>query len=65
MKSIKMTLPNPNTWCKVRVVQYLTKRTCAYKFVTYSDGGYFWDNCMDEILQNTQVTHWAEANEYK
>lgn len=58
MQSIKMTHPKPNTMCIVRVVPYLSKRTKPYRFVTYSDGGYFWDNLDDEILQNTEVTHW-------
>jgi hypothetical protein len=60
MKSIKMTQPEPNTWCKVRVIPCLTKRTCAYKFVTYSDGGHFWDDGIGEILQDREVTHWKE-----
>ena len=60
MQSIKMTHPHPNTWCMVKVIPHLEKRTRPYKFVTYSDGGYFWDNGTDEILQDTEVTHWKE-----
>jgi len=58
MNSVKNMLPPPNTMCRVRTIPHLDPRKQAYKFVTYSDGGYFWDNGIDEILQDTEVTHW-------
>jgi len=61
MYPITLTRPAPNTWCRVKVIAYLSERIMPYKFVTYSDGGYFWDNCKDEILQDTEVTHWRPA----
>ena len=61
MISVKDKLPRPNTKCKVQVSPYLKPRREVFKFVTYSDEGHFWDNGIDEILQDTEVTHWEAA----
>jgi len=60
MISVKEQLPEPNTMCWVKAISHISDRIQPYRFVTYSDGGYFWDNLQDEILQDTEVTHWKE-----
>ena len=53
-------LPEPNTVCKVLCIPHLAKEYNGglYKFITYSDGGgYFWDNG-ETVLQENEVIAW-------
>jgi hypothetical protein len=63
MISVKEKLPIPNTMCKVTPKNPRYKNIGKpFRFVTYSDGtGHFWDNLVDDILQDDEVTHWEEA----
>jgi hypothetical protein len=57
--SVRERLPKPNQPCKVYVLDYLKKNFEGkkFKFITYSDGGYFWDDS-ETCLQDSEVTHW-------
>jgi len=66
MISIKDKLPIPNTMCIVQTVPYLREYTEPFRYITYSDStGYFWDNLVNEILQDNEVTHWKEYEKNK
>ncbi len=56
--SITECKPPDNAVCRVATIPALADRTGEYRFVRCSDGDYFWDNLIDEVLQRTEVTHW-------
>lgn len=59
MISVKEKLPIPNYMCNITPTNPRLKVKGPWRFVTYSDGsGYFWDNLVDETLQEFEVSHW-------
>jgi hypothetical protein len=63
MISIKEQLPLDNQMCEVRVLSYMKPHPGSWRFVRCSDGTFHWDNLIDEVLQETEVTHWKEYEE--
>ena len=64
MISIKEKLPLDNAICDVKFhIPNANIKLGPWRFVRCSDGGWFWDNCVDEILQDYEVTHWEYTDE--
>jgi hypothetical protein len=62
MISVKEQLPKVNSMCNIRTTDPELKiKGGPYQFVTFSYGGYFWDNLKTEILQDYEVSHWEYA----
>ena len=60
MFNVAKKLPIPNSMCRIKTnIPHYSKENQPFRFVKYSDDlGYFWDNLIDEILQDSEVTHW-------
>lgn len=57
--SVDDRLPMDNTMCQVRTtISASHYPTETYRYVRESDGDYFWDNLLTDILQSNEVTHW-------
>jgi hypothetical protein len=64
MISVKNQLPIPNYMCNIKPTNPRLKTRGPYRFVTYSDNsGHFWDNLVDEILQEYEVSHWEYSDD--
>lgn len=62
MINVKDELPIPNYMCNVMPTNPKLKTKGPYRFIKYSDdSGYFWDNLVDEVLQEYEVSHWEYA----
>ena len=63
MTPVTASLPLDNAMCEIRVRPHLAKRDGIFRYVRESDGDYFWDNLVDEVLQSDEVTHWSPARQ--
>ncbi len=67
MTPVTTALPLDNMMCKIRVKPHLAQhgslRKGVFRYVRESDGDYFWDNLVDEVLQHDEVTHWSPVSE--
>ncbi len=62
MNRVEESLPTPQALCYVSTIPHM-RREEPFTFVLCSDGDFYWDNLIDEILQKDEVLAWRYCNE--